>query len=147
MSTPPAGYETVAQAAVRLERPRSWIWELCSRGRVPGAQQVARGKRNLWYVPAGFALAECRHPRHATHAERCDCCSIILEHSGDDNHPNDAPDAGRCWFCREHYPHGWRLAAEDCSEEAAHDKSGVSHASTLMCVAPSTSCRALVPAR
>lgn len=36
-------------------------------------------------------------------AGRCDCCGILLTESGDYKHANDAPDAVRCWWCRETY--------------------------------------------
>lgn len=44
--------------------------------------------------------------KHLRTLRRCDCCSILLERSGDALHPNDRPGAGRCWFCKERYGTG-----------------------------------------
>ncbi len=101
----PAGYQPIIQAAERLGMHHTWLQKLCKMGRVPGAQQVARGKRNLWYVPmsvtaAQFLQAPIEGPLRAA---RRDCCGIVLERSGDETHPNDTPDAGRCWSCCEDY--------------------------------------------
>ena len=108
---------------------RTTLW----RGRIPEAVRVPNphGGRGCWAIPRatlegievtadGFHrwTVKARGEAKLTRAgfrwgrselrgvPRCDCCKILLEHSGDRTHPNDAPDAGRCWMCREEFGTG-----------------------------------------
>ena len=103
---------------------RTWLRKLCKRGRVPGVRSAARGKQTLWYVPmsvtaAQFLPAPIEGPLRAA---RCDCCGIVLERSGDETHPNDTPDAGRCWSCCEDY--GLGPVGPEVTGEYAEEREG-----------------------
>ena len=89
------------------------------RGQVPSAVKApkkAGGMQWVWMVPADGLDTLPQMTRHYTPraigdtmlrgAGRCDCCSIILERSGDGKHQADASDAGRCWWCRATYGEG-----------------------------------------
>ena len=86
------------------------------RGKLSGVVKVPMGAgltREIWMVPADRLATLCpnvRKPRPerlgANANSRCNCCGILLAHSGDDWHANDAPDARRCWYCRKEYGGG-----------------------------------------
>lgn len=108
---PPEGYELTADAAKRMGLSQNRLIHVLAEGKVAGARRVRVGGRTIWLVPIG-SLPPARtirtqrvdaYSRPMRHPARCDCCGIILTRSGDDKHPNDAPDAVRCWSCREEY--------------------------------------------
>jgi hypothetical protein len=143
-----AGYETTAQAAARLGVGYRHIWRLAAAGRVEGAQLLTVGSRAFWYVPADMTLDDCRRyvGKKAPHAPRCDKCGIVLTRSGDDGHKeNDAPDAGRCWDCRDRFGVGPLAAGGSIEGVCDEDLSEVSHAESMTLAAHSMSSQDSAP--
>ena len=118
------GYEVASDAAKRLGVTQKQIAHMARRGQIPGARQVNVG-RGYWYVPKGCVVSrnprwrEGAFARPLRHASRCDCCGILLARSGDDKHANDAPDAVRCWSCRQRY--GLGVVAPEVMGEYAQE--------------------------
>jgi excisionase family DNA binding protein len=117
---------SVSEAAAILGVHVVTVQRACARGVLPGARLGTRcyemGQRGGWQIPAEAlehlprdksgrvvwkAKREKSGPKTASSgAARCSVCEILLEESGDRFHPNDRPDAGRCWVCRAEYGEG-----------------------------------------
>ncbi len=95
---------TTADAARELGIWRNSISRWCQCGMLPGAFRDYTDARNgdyIWRIPESAVAAMRESPLVKARAlRRCEVCGIVLERSGDELHPNDRPDAGRCWFCR-----------------------------------------------
>ena len=95
---------TTTQAAAELGVSRNRMSHWCQAGLLAGAfldHSNARNGRCAWRIPESAVAAMREHPLYTSRQlRRCDVCGIVLERSGDEMHPNDRPNAGRCWFCR-----------------------------------------------